>query len=218
MSAFLTAWRWPLLLTGLCVALAVVLAGLVDAPSPPSAESAAQDSGPVDDDAMADRSFELDPITSFREVAERPLFSRSRRPAPPDRGAAADARSGGSGAPFVLSGVIVAGTTRVAFLQPRSQPKTLRVLEGETVEGWKIEKIQPFRVVIGNGDAREELTLQDRIAPSGAAAAAPADGRQSPRTGRRMPPQPPGRDGMMPGQPFRGGDPVDGATEETDQQ
>jgi hypothetical protein len=201
MAVILTAWRLPLLLTALCVALAVALAGIVGAPMAPPAGSS-QETEAIGDDAVADRSFELEPLASFEAMVERPLFSRSRRPQPP-RNAAADARTGNAGAPFLLSGVIVAGTTRVAFLQPRSQPKTLRVMEGETVDGWKIEKILPQRVVIGNGDAREELLLQDRIAP------ATADGRLQPRAGRRPPP---GRE-EMPGQQFQRGDDVDGAVE-----
>jgi hypothetical protein len=197
----------PLLLVALCMVLAIVLAGVIETPTLPSAASApeAEAGG---DGATAERPFELEPLSSYAAIIERPLFSRSRRPQPPERSVAADARAGNGGAPFLLSGVIVAGPTRVAFLQPRSQPKTLRVLEGETVEGWKIEKILPQRVVIGNGDAREELSLQDRIAP----APPPADGRLQQRPGRRPPP-PPGMEQMMPGQQFQRGDEDDGAVE-----
>jgi hypothetical protein len=206
MTAFLTAWRVPLLLTALCVVLAVVLARAIDAPIPVSTASSPEVDA-AGGDAGVDRSFELEPIASFAAVTERPLFSRSRRPAPVDRTSATDVRTGNTGAPFVLSGVLVAGATRVAFLQPRSQPKTLRVMEGETVEGWKIEKILPYRVVIGNGDAREELALQDRIAP----APATADGRLQQRNGRRPPP--PLRDEMRSGQQLERGDAVDGEGE-----
>jgi hypothetical protein len=213
MTAFLTTWRLPLLLTGLCAVLAIVLARVIDAPSPVSTASSPEAEA-AGGDAMADRSFELGPIASFGAVVERPLFSRSRRPAPADRSSTADVRTSNTGAPFVLSGVIVAGATRVAFLQPRSQPKTLRVLEGETVEGWKIEKILPYRVVIGNGDAREELALQDRIAP----APAPGDGRPQQRNGRRPPPvPPPAREDMQPGQQLQRGDAIDGAVEDEPQ-
>jgi hypothetical protein len=201
MAVILTAWRLPLLLMALCVALAIGLAGIVGAPVAPSA-GPSRETEATADDAVADRSFELEPLASFAAIVERPLFSRSRRPQPL-RNATADARTGNAGAPFLLSGVIIAGATRVAFLQPRSQPKTLRVLEGETVDGWKIEKILPQRVVIGNGEAREELFLQDRITPT------TPDGRLQPRAGR---PPPPGREGM-PGQQFQRGDDVGGAVE-----
>ncbi len=209
-TAFLTTWRLPLLLAALCLALTVVLAGVIDAPEPAAAVSS-EDMEAVGADALADRSFQLEPIASFGAIVERPLFSRSRRPAPVDRSSTADVRTSNTGVPFMLSGIIVAGPTRVAFLQPRSQPKTLRVLEGETVEGWKIEKILPYRVVIGNGDAREELALQDRLAPAPGA----GDGRLQQRNGRRPPPPmpPPGRPELEPDQQLQPGDALDGAVE-----
>ena len=87
--SLLLAWRLPLLLTALCVGLAVALAGVVGTPAA-QPESSSQETESAGDDAVADRSFELEPLSSFEAVVERPLFSRSRRPQPQDR-------SGGGG-------------------------------------------------------------------------------------------------------------------------
>jgi hypothetical protein len=149
--------------------------------------------------AAADAAFEAEPRETFAATVDRPLFSRSRRPAPPEPAAVAAAKPGENGAPFELSGVLIAGASRVAFLKPIAQPKTLRVLEGETIEGWKVERILPERVVIGNGGARAELTLKDRILPAGTGAARPKE----PAPGRQAgaPPLPPGLPGAPQGIP-----------------
>lgn len=210
MRALFTTWRVPLLLAVLCAGFAAVLAGIIDGPGSPPADPDTEVAAAADD-ATAERSFDLEPLESFDAVVERPLFSRTRRPLPVAAATKSDAHGGSAGVPFLLSGILIAGSTRVAFLQPRSEPKTLRVLEGETIEGWKIEKITQRQVVVGNGEVSQELTLQDRNAP--VAAAAP-DGRGQPGRGGRRPPPIPGREDMMPGgQPFPPGDEVDGGAE-----
>jgi hypothetical protein len=189
MGTFLLAWRLPLGLALLCL----ILAGLVwrGATRPLQPPPAPAGSATGAEDAASDGpAFAPDPVSAFSAVVDRPLFSRSRRPAPPERAVATEAKPGDNASPFVLSGVLIAGTSRVAFLRPVAEPKTLRVLEGETVDGWKIEKILPQRVVIGNGAVSTELTLKDRIAPATAAARPPDKGAAPPPHGVPAPGMP----------------------------
>lgn len=162
------AWGLPLTLALACLLFAGLVWRGLTGPLPAATVPAATAAG----DAQADGgdggpAFAAEPIEAFAAVIERPLFSRARRPAPPERAVASDAKPGENASPFVLSGVLIAGANRVAFLKPVADVKTLRVLEGETIEGWKVEKILPQRVVIGNGTVSAELTLRDRILPAG---------------------------------------------------
>lgn len=197
-------WRIPLLLAAVCLGLGGGLVWQLSAPppsldksAPPAGEEAADDTDEADadeDTPQAGDDFSLPPLSNFSAIVERPLFVRGRRPAPPASETTTTATTEGP-SPFVLSGVVIAGGRRVAFLQNRASPKTLRVEEGETIEGWKVITIRPQMVTLSSGTNKDELKLPDRIGTApppprqpprqpGADQAHPADGQ---------PPLPPGR-------------------------
>jgi hypothetical protein len=169
----LMAWRLPALLAGLCLALAAVVAWQVQRPMArppvaPAASSAAEATAAEADDGDHGEGFAFDDIESFAAVVERPLFHRTRRPVPVAE--AAEAAGAETAVPFQLSGVLVAGRTRIALLRNPASARILRAEEGDTVEGWRIEAIRPQSVVVRSGQTREEMTLADRLAPSPARA------------------------------------------------
>jgi len=185
-------WGMLVMLSLVCLVLGGLLAWQLSAPPPtvgkPSGSSAddattrragtgdggdgeeasaeeEQEDGPRSDtggEVKAGDDFTLPPLSTFSSIVDRPLFTRGRRPAPPSE--AANAAAGPNGqSPFLLSGVMIAGSRRVALLQTRTSPKTLRVEEGETVEGWKVVTIRPQTVTLKSGANTDELELPDRI-------------------------------------------------------
>lgn len=124
-------------------------AALVDVSPPPVASSpAAAAAAPARDD------FSLPPLDALKEVTERPLFARNRRPFV----AAANAAPGNA-ATFLLAGVTIAGEKRVALIQHGPPPSIARLSEGETIEGWTVRRIADDRVVLRNGAAEYTIPL-----------------------------------------------------------
>ena len=89
-------------------------------------------------------------ISNFEEVVSRPLFTQTRRPIP---------RTSESAAPiseslnFDLLGVVISPVGRTALLRPKPSGELLRVVEGQTVEGWEVRAIKPTEIVLGRGKA-----------------------------------------------------------------
>jgi hypothetical protein len=91
----------------------------------------------------------------YPEVAARPLFTPTRRPAP-----AAAPPSTYTPGQFVLQGVIVAGNTRTAMLREKSSGRIHRVEAGREINGIKIAEIDREAVTLTQGADREVLTMQ----------------------------------------------------------
>lgn len=191
----LIRWRVPLLLAIACLVLGGVMVSQQFTAMPPAEGSGG---GGASDDASGTRAtvteagadadhdsgdaaeaspdadgdaFSLPPVTAYSGIVERPLFNRTRRPAPPKEDATAEGATGEVESPFLLSGVMISGARRIALLQTRASPKTIRVEEGETVEGWKVQTIRPSLVTLVNGTNKHDLPLPIRIgapaAPTG---------------------------------------------------
>lgn len=171
-----------------CAILAVVLVveltngdGVEDVasipPEMPESRSAEQE-------VEAQSDFVMPPQDTYAEVSERPLFLRSRRPLPPDLEVRNETPTGTATAAFILSGVVLTGTQRMALIQTQSSPKIVRVEEGQEYEGWIVEAIHPNRVVMRRGEDVSEIVLEDR------ARTAPPRDRRNVRK-RVTPKQPP---------------------------
>jgi hypothetical protein len=96
------------------------------------------------------------PEQAYPETANRPLFSPTRRPAPPVVATAAPAFQRNQ---FVLLGVIMAGDTRIAMLRERSSGKVHRVEKGKEVNGVKVAEILPESVTLAVGAEQEAVPL-----------------------------------------------------------
>ncbi len=132
--------------------------------------------------------FTLPDVATLTETVDRPLFSPGRRPpATPDEPVqtveaivplATDPVS------FSLSAVIINGAQRMALLQGQaSGAGVIRAEEGQTVEGWLVEEVQPERVVLRRGEQQQELMLRkfqpppQALRPAAAPGKPPAGGR-----------------------------------------
>jgi len=96
------------------------------------------------------------PEQAYPEMAARPLFTPTRRPAPvePAQGKQNFARG-----QYILQGVIVVGDQRTALLKEKSTGKIHRVDKGQSVEGITLERVDPTEVVLASGGEREKLAL-----------------------------------------------------------
>ena len=102
---------------------------------------------------QAEQDFSLPPRFSFSEVAQRPLFNDTRRPA------LAAEQSGQAWSSFVLKGVILSPGTREALVSHLKPAMFVSLREGEMLDGWIAESILSDRVVFRNGAAEQELKL-----------------------------------------------------------
>lgn len=115
------------------------------------------------------------PEQAFPEMASRPLFTPTRRPAPvePSIGKPAFARG-----QFVLQGVIVVGDQRTALLKEKASGKIHRVDRGKDLNGITVEAVEPTEVTLVSGGEREKVALvvQRPETPGRGANAAPIPG------------------------------------------
>ena len=124
---------------------------------------------------------------AYAQVTERPLFTPTRRPAPPEAVGTKPAFNRGQ---FVLQGVIVVGEGRTALLREVTSGRIHRVERGREVNGIKVEKIESTEVILAQGGERETLALV--IQKPGAAAAVVASTPQGPFSVPLPPAAPPG--------------------------
>jgi hypothetical protein len=122
---------------------------LSDAPLPPSEEDSWIDASYVDPQGV------FPPISHFREIAERPLFSPSRRPAPPTHIAAMDA--------YRLRGIFSSGKRKIGIVERLPDGTSIRVSEQEVVGAWRVELIYDEFIVLSNSTHLHTL----RIAQAG---------------------------------------------------
>lgn len=104
-------------------------------------------------------------IGYYEEVIARPLFSSNRLP--PEAAAVSDAGSAKNIAPptFTLIGVVITQQVTKALLLPKKGKQTVHVTPGDTVEGWRVETIQPDRIEVSKGEHLSELILE-RVPPA----------------------------------------------------
>jgi len=136
-----------------------------DAPVGPATDESAPSlpAGAAAGEEAADKGFVMKPQEDFADIAERPLFNRSRRPAPPDdtknTAAAMAGGEGAAAAKIALNGVLLTGQRRVALLRFDNDPKVMHLSEGQEAGGWRIEKIVADRVVVRRNGQASEIVL-----------------------------------------------------------
>ena len=128
-----------------------VAALATDAPAAPGAEIQAL--------------FDLPPIDAFSEIADRPVFSPNRRP-PDYFGEEDDAvfelePARRQGLDVTVVGIIT-GPRAVALLQPDSGDRLVPLAEGQTLSGWTLTAIEPFRLVFQRDGDERTIELEFR--------------------------------------------------------
>ena len=102
-------------------------------------------------------------VDAFSGIAARTLFNPTRRPIepPPDVKPVPVVKP----SQFSLVGVFISDGVRMALIRRSRASDYIRVEEGQVIDGWRIERIVPDRVVISKGGTREELVLRDQPPP-----------------------------------------------------
>jgi hypothetical protein len=155
------AARWTtaalaVLCAGLGAAVAVELTGGL--PLAPEVTAAPPTAPPLD---WSREPVEFEPPSrdELEVIAERPLFSPSRRPfvAAAVEPAAAPVRSL---PPLQLIGVLLTEQQRTALVQAVGEGDPTWVREGHKLQGWQVEKIEQDRVQVRAGDRLETVELR----------------------------------------------------------
>lgn len=168
------------LLAGLCFLVVVVIA--LEARYPFQLEqdgkAAPANLNSADLVPTRERSEEVSllPLGNYEEIVARPLFRSSRRPPDPEKATTEEARKQAMEEAerlkshvtdlFILSGVVVTAEKTVALLQDIKNNKSLRVSEGERLEGWKVQQIFPNRVLFRDDGRSETLELIRNFDPT----------------------------------------------------
>jgi hypothetical protein len=106
-------------------------------------------------------------LDKLNDTVRRPLFEKTRRPVvpPPQRVAAPKplvpvAPRGPDPNALTLLGVLMSeGGGAIALLRRNQTGQNVRLQEGNTVDGWTVERIEPARVHLRQGDTRIALEL-----------------------------------------------------------
>jgi hypothetical protein len=105
-------------------------------------------------------------LDKLHDTIRRPLFEQRRRPVepPPARASVVVApspvprRSADPNA-LTLLGILLSEGRTIALLNRNQTGQNVRVEEGDTVDGWTIERIEAQRVVLRHGDTKIALQL-----------------------------------------------------------
>ncbi len=100
----------------------------------------------------------LGPRNAYNAIAERPLFARTRRPA--EEEPTTSAPSARTNLPnFILKGIVISPDEKYILLLKSSSSETVRLTEGQGIDGWRVEKILSDRVILKSGDRTVEFKL-----------------------------------------------------------
>lgn len=107
----------------------------------------------------------LQPIEAYAATVERPLFTATRRAAPPGM-APAERTAGLILGRYRLTGVIVTPGKR-SILLASANNRTQTVVQGEAIDGWTLRSVERDRIVLENGGKQEVVPVGKAEAPRG---------------------------------------------------
>lgn len=109
------------------------------------------------------------PISEFRAISDRPLFTPSRRPAPP--------AATGQVQLYRLHGVLTTNRQKVALVESIEDGALLRLSEGDTVSVWRVAAIGRDSITWSRLDRPHEVIVAETN--GGGEALSPRDISQS---------------------------------------
>ncbi len=109
---------------------------------------------------------ELPPLADFSAIVKQPVFTATRRAAPADLPAPVAAAVPDSGlilGRYILSGVIVTPSKRLVLLKRQGDGKTIRVSQGEELDGWTVEEITADVISLRSGARQERIVTREKL-------------------------------------------------------
>lgn len=146
------------------IAGGLVAVELVPAPPPgrlPAATSTpASGKTPRGEGPRLEEDFSLPALSHYRVITERPLFLRSRQPAPEDADTPdTPAANEGQLSQYALTAVIIGPEQQFAILRAQAEGKLSRVTSGQEFQGWTLKQVEGDAVVFGRNDKEERMPL-----------------------------------------------------------
>ncbi|MGH8487699.1 MAG: hypothetical protein ACREXS_02175 [Gammaproteobacteria bacterium] len=146
-------------LGALCALLGLVLAYEFAVPSEPVQVDAASTDLPWKAPAV-ESDFTLPPLSQFQEVITRPLFLKTRRPAPgANTGVATQSTADTPLSKYAVSGVVITPEQRFALIRATNDNTLQRVADGQEFHGWTVKAIEHEGVVFTREREQERLPL-----------------------------------------------------------
>ena len=146
-----------------CTGLAGIIVLELSSPFAPQV-TAAPPAAPLLELAPPLDPFDPPPRHLFAEIAARPLFSATRRPFVPERGAAANPQD--ANIAIELVGTLLTEQGRAALLQPQGD-NARWVLPGEQIAGWQVVTIERDQVRLRLDEEAKTLELRtDLVQPA----------------------------------------------------
>jgi Type II secretion system protein C len=99
---------------------------------------------------------------ALAEIAARPVFSESRRPAEQKAKAPVARQSHAPTVDFRLIGVVATANRRLALVMPQGSSKVVQLGEGDTYRDWTVSEIGAAHVVLHSGKRQQEISLSYR--------------------------------------------------------
>jgi hypothetical protein len=104
--------------------------------------------------------FSLSALSHYRVITERPVFLKSRQPAPEDAGTPdTPAANEGQLSQYALTAVIIGPEQQFAILRAQAEGKLSRVTSGQEFQGWTLKPVEGDAVVFGRNDKEERMPL-----------------------------------------------------------
>ncbi len=165
----------PKLALSILATCSLVLAGVIAVEWKGDAPESRSPPAPASTMALADPAAKLQAgqqdTAYLSEIRARPLFTASRRPpASGDRAAASGTASALKGR---LAGIVVSPAGSEALFVESGKAKAVSVREGESFDGWTVERIEPEHVMVRAGARLETVEPVGDKARVGAPVAAP---------------------------------------------
>ena len=123
---------------------------------------------PPSDLTVPELALDVPALADFKTTLERPLFSKTLRPAEPEDDDGAESpieEAPVAAAPVRLSAVIIEEDERSALLEVTRSRTSKRVREGEQFEGWTLLEVRDDAVVLESLGNRSEVELRNFDAP-----------------------------------------------------
>ncbi len=166
----------PKLALSILATCSLVLAGVIAKEWKSGAPEGVSPPAPASPAALSDPAAKLQAgqhdAAFVNEILARPLFTASRRP--PAGGDRAAGNASAAALKGRLAGIVVSPAGSEALFVESGKAKAVSVREGESFEGWTVERIEPEHVMVRAGARLETIEPAGDKARVGAPGAAPA--------------------------------------------